>query len=501
VNRASLALRDLNQPARWQPMWVLALAVLVAIGIAQLPLSYAVALILVSSVVILTLIQPLIGLGIALIAGPLGAYENIILGNLPLESGQLLFFAAVAGWLARGVVERRIIIHRTAINIPLALFILVASLTLLDAFSLAFGLKELVKWLELAIAMLMVVDLSLSQTREDRSAGQYLTSMRKTWPVLAILLLAGASQAILGIWQFGIRGDGPDHFIVLDRFYRAFGTFMQPNPFGGFMGVAAALAVGTLAGLVFGYIDIKRRRGAVPGRDWLWFGFIAACALLCSLALLMSWSRGAWLGFAAAMAILVLFLPKRRWIGILLLIIAGSAFVASIKLNIMPQTFLSRVGSIGADLQIGDVRGEFVTIENYAVVERLAHWQAGLDMARENLLTGVGFGNYDRAYEEFAALNWPIALGHAHNYYINLLAEVGVIGTVAYLLLWAAIFIQVVRILKHSDWPQRGIALGLLAAWTAISVHHMVDKLYVNNMFIYFGVMLGLQQILDVRDD
>lgn len=267
------------------------------------------------------------------------------------------------------------------------------------------------------------------------------------------------------------------------------------------MGVSAALAIGTLAGLVINYVDIKRRRGAVPGRDWLWFGFIAACALVCSMALLMSWSRGAWLGFAAAMGILVLFLPKRRWIGIFLLIIAATAFVASIQLNIMPQTLLSRVGSLGADLQIGDVRGEFVTIENYAVVERLAHWQAGFDMARENLLTGVGFGNYDRAYEEYAVLNWPIALGHAHNYYINLLAEVGVVGTVAYLLLWAAIFFQVLRILKRSDWPQRGIALGLLAAWTAITVHHMVDKLYVNNMFIYFGVLLGLQQILDARDD
>jgi len=44
-------------------------------------------------------------------------------------------------------------------------------------------------------------------------------------------------------------------------------------------------------------------------------------------------------------------------------------------------------------------------------------------------------------------------------------------------------------------------ALGLLAAWTAISVHHVVDKLYVNNMFIYFGVMLGLQQVLDKQND
>lgn len=485
-------------------MWPLALAIFMAICIARLPLWFAVALILVSSLFFLTLIQPLIGIGVALIAGPLGAYENIFFGNLPLESGQLFFFVAVAGWLARGVLERRIIIHRTAINIPLAIFIVVASLTLLDAVSLAFGIKELVKWLELAIAMFMVVDLSLdgSKSRDlGHKIDRFVPNKRRTRAVLAILLVAGVSQAIIGIWQFGIRGEGPDHFVILDRFYRAFGTFMQPNPFGGLMGVSASLAIGTLAGLVMGFAATRRRRATQPLSEWVWFGFVAICAALSSMALLMSWSRGAWLGFAAAMAVLILFLPKRRWIGILLLILIMVLFFVSLQLGIMPQSILARAGSLGTDLQIEDVRGEYVTIENYALVERLAHWQAGLNMARENLWTGVGFGNYERAYADYSLLNWSIALGHAHNYYINILAEVGVIGALAYVLLWVAIFIQVIRILKHNEWPQRGMALGLVAAWTAISVHHAVDKLYVNNMFIYFGVMLGLQQILDVRND
>jgi O-antigen ligase len=446
----------------------------------------------------------MVGLAVALVAGPLGAYENIVLGNLLLESGQLLFFVAVIGWLVRGVHDRRIFIHRTAVNVPLFIFILAASLTLLDAVSLAFGIKELIKWLELAIAMLMVVDLALVRSKAPDSIqahNSFVPDRRMTRATLAILLLAGASQAMIGIWQFGIRGDGPDHFIILDRFYRAFGTFMQPNPFGGFMGVSASLAVGTLAGLVMSILAKKRRLSGEPLSEWIWFGFVGICALLSGIAIIASWSRGAWLGFAAAMAVLVFFLPKRRWIGALLIVLVALLFFGSLQVDIIPSSLIGRLSSVGDDLQLGDVRGEHVTIENYAVVERLAHWQAGLDMARENLITGVGFGNYERAYEEFALQNWPIALGHAHNYYINLLAEVGVVGTIAYLFLWVVIFLQTLRILRRSDWPQRGIALGLLAAWTAISIHHVVDKLYVNNMFIYFGVMLGLQQVLDKRND
>lgn len=489
---------------RWLPAWSLILILALSLIVARIPLSVAGIIIFGLILILVTYIYPLAGLGIALVAGPLGAFENVILGPLPIESGQLIFLLVVAIWLARSMVRHRISIQSSPVNLPLFVFILISSLTLLDTVSLASGIKELVKWVELGVAMLMVIDLS-RQGRPDvdrrRRYGRANHLINGARPVLAILLIAGFSQAAIGIWQFGLRGDGPEHFMILDRFYRAFGTFMQPNPFGGFMGVSASLGIGTTIGLIIHFI-LNIRDGWLPGtRQWLWFAFVALCALATSLALLMSWSRGAWLGFAAGMTVLVIFLPRRRWIGIALLLVLIVVLVLALDLGIVPQTVAARFGDLGSDLQLSDVRREFVTIDNYALVERVAHWQAGLDMARHNLWEGVGFGNYDRTYVDYALLNWPIALGHAHNYYINLLAEVGVFGTAAYIILWLVIIVQNVRILRRLDWPHRGIALGLLAAWTAISVHHLVDKLYVNNMFIFFGVMLGLQQILDGSHD
>ncbi len=480
------------------------LALIVAVALVRLPTLAAGAILLAILLIVLTLIRPLIGLGAALVVGPLGAYENVIFGDLPIESGQLLFLFVVAAWFGSNVLNRRIVLHRTAINLPLIIFIVVTTLSLLGSISLATGIKESVKWIELGLAMIMVVDLSLPSPKQDgdsRAFGRFDFGNRNIRFVMAILLIAGVSQAVLGIWQFGLRGEGPEHFIVLERFYRAFGTFMQPNPFGGFMGVTAALAIGTLTGLVMNLVRARRNQEQLSFGEWLWLGFVISSAILTSLGLLMSWSRGAWLGFAAAMAILVLFLPKRRRLGLVMLLSAATVLVISFQVDIIPQTLLTRFGTLTTDLQLGDVRGEQVTIENYALVERLAHWQTGLDIARENLWSGVGFGNYGRAYGDFALLNWPFPLGHAHNYYINIVAEVGVAGLLAYIVFWGAVFVQVIRILKSSDWPRRGMALGLLAAWTAITVHHLVDKLYVNNMFIFFGVMLGLQQILDINND
>jgi O-antigen ligase len=369
--------------------------------------------------------------------------------------------------------------------------------------SLWAGFKEIVKWLGLGVAMLLVTDLTLNW--------QPLDSKRWLWRrtkagidirwLVTLILLAGVSQALIGIWQFGLRGDGPDHFMILDRYFRAFGTFQQPNPFGGYMGMSAALAIGGSIGAFIAILGDRRAKKHVTRADWFWLFFVLVCAVVLSLALLMSWSRGAWIGFAAAMITLVFFLPKKRWQGVVLTLAAFTIIFVMFQNNLLPLSITNRLESFGTEFLIGDVRGVHITEENFAIIERLAHWQAGGDMARDHLLTGVGFGNYEVAYGQYGLLNWPHPLGHAHNYYLNILAETGIVGILTYLIFWIMVFVQLIRSLGRLDWPNRGLALGLLAAWTALSVHHFFDKLYVNNLYLFIGVMLGLQQVLTKKDD
>ncbi len=51
---------------------------------------------------------------------------------------------------------------------------------------------------------------------------------------------------------------------------------------------------------------------------------------------------------------------------------------------------------------------------------------------------GVGFGNYEAVYPAYAIGIWRDPLGHAHNYYLNVAAEAGLIGLAAYLAVLAA---------------------------------------------------------------
>ncbi|HUM72229.1 MAG TPA: O-antigen ligase family protein, partial [Chloroflexota bacterium] len=328
--------------------------------------------------------------------------------------------------------------------------------------------------------------------------------LRMTVSVLGILLLAGLSQAIIGIWQFGLRGDGPEHFLVLGRFYRAYGTFEQPNPYAGYMNLTALLSVGAFLGVIAGlWRSLSRvtphasRITPSPAHLLPLALFTGVTAVLCILAVIFSWSRGAWLSLAVGGAMILLFWPKKLWQGVTLLVLAGLLFWGGARLGLVPASVTERITSFSEDLRFGDVRGVGINDANYAVLERLAHWQAALDMARDNLWLGVGFGNYEPVYDTYALINWPYPLGHAHNYYLNTLAETGVLGLATYVLLWTAVFFQTIRQLRQLEWPMRGIALGLLGAWTAVTVHHLVDKLYVNNIYIHLGVMFGLLQLLE----
>jgi O-antigen ligase len=308
--------------------------------------------------------------------------------------------------------------------------------------------------------------------------------------LLAGLIASGAANALIGVYQF-FGGSGALHLLIDDRFFRAFGTFGQPNPFGGFMGLLAPLAAAAALGGAYSFYRSRARR------DLLLAGFYAAATALLLVGLLMSWSRGAWLGFAAAAGVVTVLLPRRAWMGGLLLL-AGASLLASLwAANLLPVTVTSRITSATAELfAFDDVRGVDITTANYAVVERLSHWQAALNMARAHPWLGVGMGNYEYAYPTYRLINWPEPLGHAHNYYLNMLAEGGLIGLIGYGKAWLLIVFLTWRAARHPDIPTRLIAVGLLGSWTYLLVHSIFDNLYVNNLFLHIGIMLGIAAVL-----
>jgi putative inorganic carbon (hco3(-)) transporter len=455
--------------------------------IAILPIELAGALIVMGAVGILSVITPFSALAFALIVAPLRTLiqtESAI--NLPLDIGQLAFIFFVGAWVIHRIIHKKRLIEfaYTPLYIPIGIFFIVAGFGGFHATSLSAWLTEWLKW----ALILMLIYILFTLCRYNR---------RWEWLLFA-LISAGLGQATIGLYTF-VGGSGADHLrIFADRgFFRAFGSFGQPNPFGGFMGLLTPLAMTLTVAYGLRAWSIWHKNRHIARFDAFLCGYYALASLLMSGAVIASWSRGAWLGLGVAILALVISFPRKLWQGLglfaVVMVIGGLLWMS----GRLPSSLTNRIGSATQELFVlSDVRGVDINPENYAVIERLAHWQAALNMGRANAWFGVGFGNYDATYEVYRLINWKFSLGHAHNYYLNVLAETGIIGLVAYIGLFVSLFMLTWQTRHHPDNLARLTAIGLLGSWVYLATHSMTDNLYVNNVFIHFGVMIGILAII-----
>jgi putative inorganic carbon (hco3(-)) transporter len=467
-------------------VWLFAIGVGVITGLllATQSLPVSVVVLAVVALMLLSFITPITALVALLVFAPMRtliATEASF--HLPLDIGQLLFVAFVGVWgIHKIVVEKRLLRFTWSdLYTPLLSYVLILILTVFNAVSIGAWITEWLKWVLLVILVAFVLDL-----------GQ-----RRGWEwIIFGLALAGSANAVVGIYTF-FGGSGALHLLVNNRFFRAFGTFGQPNPFGGFMGLLVPLAAMTAYGYLARIWDDRKVNGRISLSLVALLCFYACASLLMVLALFFSWSRGAWLGFGVSMIVVLFALPRRFWQSVLGVLLMMSVLGAAWSTGILPSSIVDRVSSATQELFVlTDVRAVDITPENYAIVERLAHWQAAINMTEQHPWLGVGLGNYEATYNRYRLLNWEESLGHAHNYYLNVLGETGIIGLAAYLAVFVRITWLTWQTRAHPDTLSRCVVVGLLGSWSYLLVHSLTDNLYVNNVFIHLGVMLGILAVL-----
>ncbi|MBX0329077.1 O-antigen ligase family protein [Oscillochloris sp. ZM17-4] len=479
-----------------------------AIPLALLPLPYAAGAALAAAVALLALIHPIWAVYAAILSVPV---QDLVAlpGGLTVTQAALLVAAAALAMHTLAEPERPLPLGR--LFPPMALLLLaLAAATVFTPYSRAEALRETLRWA--TVPLIYVLTLRSLQGTGDRGQGTGSESVPcplspiPLWRLiglLACLLLAPAIDAAVGLVQFWY-GIGPASFGVGGGHVRAYGTIGQPNSFAGYMNQAWPLAVSlTLCALIWLWRGAPRRRGLIA------LAAAGGAAGLLLAALLTSFSRGGWvgaLGGAAAMALasIPLLAPRLRrvaWRGVAL---AAGGLALTLALGgggLLPGALAGRLGSITSNLRIFDVRGVLITPENFAVVERMAHIQAGWNMFVRHPITGVGPGNYSIAFERTPAAfeppttvrPWYASRGHAHNYYLNMAAEAGALGAAAYLLLLGAVGLQAARAIRHARgllW--RGVAVGCAGVTAALAVHNLFENLHVLNMGLQLGTTWAL---------
>ena len=466
---------------------ILLLGALVALAfvLALLPLGIAGGATLGAIVLLLVLARPWLGLPLLLLAIPFGSPFNFQLGGFNLGPTEALFAVSLAVWLAHKAVARESAGNQThRVGIPtiayLLSFVLFAfALTLTVTHSLPDSLKELVKWFEVLTLVLLV---GRSLTREHVIL------------MLALIFVSGAVESVIGLYQTYTR-NGPEPFFVPlgnQIIMRSYSTFEQPNPFAAYLNYALALITALLISFVF-----ERWSRSFRSASWLLVLALGTLPLI-GAALFFSLSRGAWLGYALAFVVMAALQSRRAFaISSMLVIVALGVLILG-SLNVLPPAIAERLADLPAllGLNLIDPRAIVLTNENFALIDRMAHWYAAWNMFVDHPWLGVGIGNFAVMYPAYALREWPLSLGHAHNFYLNILAEAGLIGATFYVLFVLSSIVYAWWTTRHTQGIDRAIALGILGALIATAAHNFFDNLYVHGMNMQMAMLIGTLAVL-----
>ena len=247
---------------------------------------------------------------------------------------------------------------------------------------------------------------------------------------------------------------------------RVFSTFALPNSLAGYLLILLPPAIALL---------VLAKRGAAK---WVLVGAV----LLALLALFFTFSKGGWL---AGLILLALFLISqgRRWLGRRWMVAAGVAAAAAVVLAggiALSPTLRTRMQKMSNELS-GSAR------------VRTEYWAAGLSMWQSSPILGVGPGNFKNHYmihKSVAAEETK----HAHNDYVQVLAECGPLALAGYVLFWLAVVCGSSRrreapALPPESPPLRYVlgaagTLGVLIAGYAGQLLNVFDEPFLDGIFI-----------------
>ncbi len=272
-----------------------------------------------------------------------------------------------------------------------------------------------------------------------------------------IAAVSGIGQDFCG--RDFIRGRSP--VLFTDAITRITGPFKHCNDFASF------LVPGWLVVFAAFVVSVKRRK--------------TAAAVLSLIALvLIGWavgrtmSRAAMIGAVAGTVFLAFHLPYRRWI-------AGALAAGAAAAWFVPSTISTRLHSL-LDLKV-------------ALRERIQLIEGTLKMIQDAPWFGLGLNTYSRLFPVYNPPD-PAApvLMYAHNSYLQMAAEAGVVGLVLYLM-------YVSRSLRAAYTGMRNeagasdhwIPAGLIAAVIALLVNALFESLLQSTQLrTLFWCLLGL---------
>lgn len=304
------------------------------------------------------------------------------------------------------------------------------------------------------------------------------TTRRAVLRVVDFFTAGAVGVALYGIWQFA----GNANTLIVEGVSRVMSVYTHPNNLALYLGRVVPIAICLAIFLPWGRRKLAYALAAIP----------------LTLTLVLTYSRGAWLGVAAGLALAIFVgwriapggrvrgLPRIAWaaaVGILILLVGAIIVLAPT----LPERIL--------DLSSGSLRTLI--------------WESSLNMLRDHPIFGVGLDQFLNQFQNHymvKGLEGESFTAHPHNIFLDYWLSLGIMGLIILLwLLWKylRVAMDAIRRLSSQAWadpPGRALALGLLASMSDFLVHGLLDNSYfLMDLAMIFWMSCALLQITASR--
>ena len=292
----------------------------------------------------------------------------------------------------------------------------------------------------------------------------YIDSVDKLRKLIYTTLTAAIFVAAYGIFQYieGVNSlTSESKWVDFAEFpklkARVFSTLGNPNLLATFLLMAICMATGCL-------LDRPRDKKVK---------YILYLVLLANLAcLVLTFSRGAWLTLIVVMGLLGIVINIR-----ILYVLVGVLLTSFLS---MRDIWVSRITSI------------FRQTDTSAAL-RWAYWDSTIQMLEWNPLMGIGWSAYQYVYPEYDYFinNPDITIYHAHNMYLNMLAEIGIFGGLVYIALFFYALYFLVKQYRRAT-VDKGCIIAILASVFVIMLMGITDyPLFNIQLSSIFWLLMG----------
>lgn len=286
------------------------------------------------------------------------------------------------------------------------------------------------------------------------------TALKIYLAAVTIAAIYGISQALGGLAQgLDVRAHATSH----------------PVRFGEIMVIGLALTISR----------VSSPENLSPG---LKKAFYAATLLIVS-AIVLSQTRGAYIGMALVFAsMLVIKRPPKR---VIIPLITATA-ILGLGLSMLNPTIRYKLGSIfkGANSAVNTT----VKAPDQSIGIRLALWKTGFNMIKERPVLGFGPGSVKKLFPVYCPKPFPDndVWGSLHNLYIHQTAERGLVGLAALLALFGAMLAAALRSFRAAPSAYTIWALAIMLPWFSLNITEITFQHVHTSYTVLFALAVSI---------